>query len=329
MLNLSRYWYHKPAHFSVLPLLPLSGLFGIGVEFRRLLYRIGVIKRHRFPVPVVIVGNITVGGTGKTPFVIWLAQFLKEQGYQPGIVSRGVGGRRHIKPHWVSSFDLAQTVGDEALLLTQKTNCNVVISIDRAAAVRDLLAYSNCNLVISDDGLQHYRLARDIEIAIVDGRRRLGNGYLLPAGPLRERETRLKKVDFVVVNDGDQDDAFTMHLKPLKLIALNSDLQYEPHAFPAKKVHAVAGIGHPDRFFNALKALGFEIIPHPFPDHYLYRPLDFDFDASLPIIMTEKDAVKCRAFADQRYWYLDIAVKIEHDLEQKLLSKLKLKGDAQ
>lgn len=329
MFDFSRYWYRKPLHFSTFPLLPFSWLFGIGAAFRRSLYHVGLIKSHRFHVPLIIVGNITVGGTGKTPFVIWLAGFLKAQGYSPGIVSRGVGGAKHVRPHRVSLDDPVQTVGDEALLLAQNTDCPVVIGIDRVAAVRDLLQHSECNLVISDDGLQHYRLARDIEIAIVDGARRFGNGHLLPVGPLREPEGRLNKVDFIIVNEGNQSDEFTMALNPMRLISLKDKRQCMLSEFPHKKAHAIAGIGNPARFFNTLQNAGFEIVPHAFPDHYLYQSSDVDFNDSLPIIMTGKDAVKCVSFADERYWYLEIAVKIDCDFEQKLLTKLKYKGDLQ
>lgn len=322
MFDVSRYWYRSTLHAALLPLVPLSWLFGFGLAIRRFCYQKGFIKNQRFPVPILIVGNITVGGTGKTPFVIWLARFLKENGYRPGIVSRGVGGIKHYTPYLVETNDLPQKVGDEALLLVRRSECPVVICIDRPAAVTTLLQKSDCDIVISDDGLQHYRLARDIEIAIVDSKRRFGNGQLLPAGPLREYQSRLSQVDFVIAHDGKQEDEFIMHIMPYQLSSLKTKRYYDIAAVPFGKVHAIAGIGHPERFFNTLENCGFDIIPHVFPDHYHFKPEDIDFDDSLPIIMTEKDAVKCATFADERCWYLEITVKISQNLQEKLLTHI-------
>jgi tetraacyldisaccharide 4'-kinase len=325
-VDLTRYWYSKSFHLVTLLFLPFSWFFAFCAGTRRWLYHTGVIKIRRFTVPVMVVGNITVGGTGKTPFVIWLAHFLQSQGYRPGIVSRGAGGKKHVEPYWVKSDDSAEEVGDEAILLSQHTGCPVVIGTDRVAVVQDLLQHSPCNIVISDDGLQHYRLGRDVEIAIVDGVRRFGNHCLLPAGPLREPISRLQKVDLVVVNGGDQDDEFTMTLEPLQWVALkNHQKKMNLADFPTKKVHAIAGIGHPERFFVLLKNAGFEIIAHFFPDHHLYQAHELDFNDNLPIVMTEKDAVKCESFADERYWYLPIIAKMNNNLEQKLLQKLTAK----
>lgn len=332
MFDISKFWYRRIPHVFSFLLLPFSYLFGCAAALRRIFFRIGLIKTHAFDVPVLVVGNITVGGTGKTPFVIWLAAFLKEQGYNPGIVSRGVGGVRQKMPHWVHANDEAEQVGDEALLLVQATGCPVVICVNRVRAVTDLLQHSNCNIVISDDGLQHYRLGRDLEIAMVDGARRLGNGFLLPAGPLRETKERLNNVDFVIVNEGDELDEYLMNLTPLKLSALKTVREYDLHEFPHKKVHAVAAIGNPDRFFDTLRKAGFDVISHVFSDHYLYQSEDINFDDGLPIIMTEKDAVKCGSFADERYWSLGVAAKMNPEFEQKLLesiSKMTLRGVVQ
>ena len=324
-VNLTRHWYSKSLHFITFLFLPFSWLFAFCAAIRRWLYHTGWIKTHRFTVPVIVVGNITVGGTGKTPLVISLAHFLQAHGYRPGIVSRGIGGKKRLQPYWVQSHDSAAEVGDEAILLAH-TGCPVVIGIDRVAVVQDLLQHSTCNIVISDDGLQHYRLERDIEIAIVDGARRFGNQCLLPAGPLREPISRLQKVDFVIVNGGDQDDEFTMTLETASLIALkNHQHQIGLADFPVKKVHAIAGIGHPERFFNSLRKAGFAVMEHVFPDHHLYQAYELDFTDDLPIIMTEKDAVKCGSFADERYWYLPITAKINNKLEQCLLEKLTTK----
>ena len=327
MLDLAHYWYRSSLHLITILLLPLSWLFGIGTKIRRWLYRRGIKKVHRFAIPVVTVGNITVGGTGKTPFVIWLAHFLKEKGFRPGIVSRGVGGKKQTNPYWVKPDDIAETVGDEAILLAKHSNCPVVIGIDRVAAVRDLLEHTQCNIVISDDGLQHYRLGRDIEIAIVDGERRFGNRLLLPAGPLRESVARLQAVDFTVINGGDEQDAYTMSLEPTEFVSLlDPQNKVSFVEFPRQKIHAVAGIGNPGRFFHVLKQAGFDVVQHPFPDHYLYQTHDVEFTGDDPVMMTEKDAVKCHAYANQRYWYLRITAKINNKLEQQLSHRLTLLG---
>jgi tetraacyldisaccharide 4'-kinase len=321
--DFTRYWYRPKWHLITLSLLPFSWLFGLCVVVRRGLYRIGIIKKYHFSVPVIVVGNITVGGTGKTPFVIELAAWLQTQGYRPGIVSRGVGGKKQGVPYRVRKNDTAEDVGDEALLLKQRTDCPLVICVDRAAAVRDLLQHTHCNIVISDDGLQHYRLGRAMEIVLVDAVRGMGNRCLLPAGPLREPTSRLQHVDFVVINGGSDTDDYTMSFIPTQLVSLSRPQQKISLAdFANRTVHAVAGIGHPERFFTMLNQAGLHVIQHVFPDHYLYQSCDIHFADSFPIIMTEKDAVKCRSFADERCWYLNIIAKINVKLEQALLSRL-------
>lgn len=322
MLTLMRAWYKNSLTVLTSMLLPFSFLFFIIVTIRRFLYQIGVFKTQYFSTPIIVVGNITVGGTGKTPFVIWLAKFLKMHGYRPGIVSRGYGGLKQTKPYWVNVKDSANKVGDEAVLLAHETHCPLVICPDRVAAVRYLLQRTNCNIVISDDGLQHYRLGRDIEIAIIDGIRRYGNGYLLPAGPLRESVKRLNKVDMVVVNGGSADDVFSMSLAPLHLIGIQTQEAQDLSYFKGKKIHAVAGIGHPGRFFKTLEEAGLIVIPHVFPDHHLYQAHELEFNDDLPIIMTQKDAVKCMGFADHRYWFLKITAKMNTKVEELLLEKL-------
>ena len=317
--NLTNAWYQTSLTFITFLLLPFSWLFWLCVKVRYWFYQFGIIKIKHFPVPVIVVGNITVGGTGKTPFVIWLAQFLQSQGYRPGIVSRGVGGRKHFKAYPVEARSLAEEVGDEALLLLKNTGCPVVISVNRVAAVEYLLKNFYCDIVISDDGLQHYRLGREIEIALVDGLRRFGNKCLLPAGPLRESISRLKKVDFVIVNEGNVNDKFVMNLDPIQFISVKyPDKEYTFEKFPHKKIHAIAGIGHPERFFSRLQRLGLDVIPHTFKDHYLYQAKDFNFAPELPIVMTEKDAVKCQAFAEDNYWYLQVSVKMSNTFQDEL-----------
>lgn len=325
--DLTFFWYRKSMSLPTLILLPISWLFGVGAAIRRWSYRYGIIKKYKFSVPVMVVGNITIGGTGKTPFVIWLANFLQAQGFYPGIVSRGVGGKRHILPYTVQLNDLPEKVGDEALVIVNNTNCPLVISLDRVAAVRELLKKTNCNIVISDDGLQHYRLERDVEVIMIDGERRFGNHFLLPAGPLRESLSRLNSADFIVVNGGNKQDKFTMFLESIELISIkNAQHRLSLADFPLGKVHAVAGIGNPKRFFEMLKIAGFDIIPHVFPDHYHYQARDLDFKDGLPILMTQKDAVKCKSFANQHCWYLSIDIIISAKLEEEILNKLKTLG---
>ena len=320
--DLTRFWYRSSLHFITL-LLPVSWLFYCVIHVRLLLYQLKFIKTHHFPVPVIVVGNISVGGTGKTPLVIVLAHFLKAQGYQPGIVSRGVGGIRHKKPHAVSLVDSALKVGDEALLLLKESACPVVICVDRVAAVDYLLQKHACTIVLSDDGLQHYRLARDIEIAVVDAERNYGNSFLLPAGPLREPISRLKSVDFIVIN-GDKTAPYYMYVEPIKFIAV-SDEQKECDltAFLSQKIHAVAAIGHPKRFFNMLESHRIDIIAHSFPDHYHFQAQDLQFIEDFPIVMTAKDAMKCRSFARENVWYLKINVQLNEQFQNDLLQQLR------
>lgn len=334
MLNLEARWY-RPSHGIVTTLLrPLSWIFAFIVAFRRFLYRFKFKKIHHFPVPIIVVGNITVGGTGKTPFVIWLAELLKSQGFRPGIVTRGVGGAQQREPRWVNVNSAPKLVGDEAVLLVMRSQCPVVIGIDRVAAIKELLSKTDCNVVISDDGLQHYRMGRDIEIAIIDGARGLGNKSFLPAGPLRESPNRLKEVDFVVeqvtsvatpypFESFASEEGFSMELIGDHLVSVrNPEHQIPLKDFQHSSVHAVAAIGNPKRFFSYLHKAGFDILEHPFPDHHLYQARDFNFADRDPIIMTEKDMVKCREFADERFWYFPVGIKIAASFKKALLTKI-------
>lgn len=316
-------WYRSDLTPLTLVLLPLSWLFGAIVAIRAWCYRRNIFKSYRFNIPVIIVGNIVVGGTGKTPCVITLAKHLVNAGYKPGIVSRGVGGAHH-QSHAVTASTSAVDAGDEAVLMARNSGCPVVVGKDRVAAVTTLLqVHSDCDVVLSDDGLQHYRLARDIEIAVVDGARLFGNKQLLPAGPLREPLSRLADVDFVIVNDGELVGANKMSLEPVSWVSLSDKRsQIDIGTFKQNKVHAVAGIGNPARFFNLLRSLGCQIIEHSFPDHHAFTVSDFDFGDELPVLMTGKDAVKCERFADMRMWYLDVEAKIETSLLEQLMSKL-------
>ena len=317
------FWYHRSKTFLSILLLPFSWIFRAIIAVRYYLYRSGFKKTVHFSVPVIVVGNITVGGTGKTPLVIWLANFLRKEGYHPGIVSRGYGGKQHRLPCWVDSNTDPQAVGDEAVLLAKRSQSPVVVCVDRVLAVKELLAKSNCNVVLADDGLQHYRLGRYIEVVVVDSERRFGNGCLLPAGPLREGKWRLRDVDFVVEHGKATQGMLSMHLLGNQLAAVNNEEgQMLIDSLKDKTVHAVAGIGHPERFFSVLRNKGLRIIEHVFPDHYLYCAADFNFMDSLPVIMTEKDAVKCKKFADERFWYLPVDVEIDKVFQVALLAKL-------
>lgn len=314
----THYWYQPHLNWFSCLLLPFSWLFGAIVKFRVWLYRLGILRSYQLPIPVVVVGNITVGGTGKTPFVIWLSHYLKEQGYRPGIVSRGAGGVGKVKPHLVSLQDDVMEVGDEAMLLVNHADCPLVIGIDRVAAAQYLIQETQCNIIISDDGLQHYALKRDLEIVIVDGDRHFGNQQLLPAGPLREPLKRLKQVDQVIINGKD------MILMPGNLVSLRRSDSVQPlQYFNHRIVHAIAGIGHPQRFFGLLEQAGITAIKHIFPDHYRYTEKDIQFNDGLPVIMTEKDAVKCFAFATDAYWYLPVKAQITKDIAAHLFVKLK------
>ena len=293
-------------------LLPLSWLFCAIAVVRRLLYRMAVLKAHRMPVPVIIVGNISVGGTGKTPLVTWLIKLLREQGYTPGIVSRGYGGGATHWPQQVRADSDPRMVGDEAVLLSRRTACPMAVGPNRVDAARALLEYTDCDIIVADDGLQHYALARDIEIAVIDGVRRFGNQHCLPAGPLREPLGRMKTVDLVVTNGVAGVREYHMELVPGRLqnLALpdkTTSLEY----FAGKTVHAIAGIGYPERFFRQLELAGITVIEHPFPDHHPFTAQDIVFADDLPVLMTEKDAVKCEGFARAQHWSVPVDAKLD------------------
>ena len=315
-------WY-KDAVLGIV-LLPFAYVFLDIVRLRRFLYRIGILKAHTLPVPVIVVGNITVGGTGKTPLVIWLAELLKKSGYKPGIISRGYGGVSDIWPQIVNVDSDANKVGDEALLIAKQTQLPVVVGPERVEAAKMLLAEFDCNVLLSDDGLQHYKLKRTIEIAVIDGERRFGNGYCLPAGPLREPIERLSSVDFVVVN-GDKyaDHEFSMRLVGDIAVNIVSGEQKPLHAFQGIDCHALAGIGNPERFFNLLKANGLSCRTASFPDHYPFERSDIEFGDHKPVLMTEKDAVKCTRFAGHQHWYVPVTAHPEPTFGQQFLDLFK------
>lgn len=302
-------WYAR--HPLALLLLPFSLLFRGGVALRQLAYRSGLLSVYDAEVPVIVVGNITVGGTGKTPLVIWLARYLKAKGYSPGIVARGYGGNAQRWPQQVRSDSDPVTVGDEAVVLARRTACPVAVGPERAEAIESLLFYADCDIVISDDGLQHYAIKRALEIAVLDGVRRVGNGWCLPAGPLREPVARLDTVDLVVSNGVPGRGEFPMSYRadwavqlkdPARRVALDD--------FDPRDVHLVAGIGNADRFFRAMRSRGLRGPTHAFADHHGFSAEELDFGDGLPVVMTEKDAVKCEAFARENYWYVPITAEL-------------------
>lgn len=303
-------------------LWPLSALYSNVVWWRKKLYQLAICKQTKLPVPVIIIGNISVGGTGKTPCVIWLAQYLTQSGYRPGIISRGYGGK-HDSPQLVTPQSHPEVVGDEPVMISRHSQCPMAVFAKRVEAAQLLLQHYDCNIIIADDGLQHTALARDIEIVIVDGQRLFGNGLCLPAGPLREPLSRLSTVDFIVYNGGQTQQQFMMTLLQGAAINLVDHSLTKPLChFSNTPVHAVAGIGNPDRFFKQLAASGLTIQPHPFIDHHHFQKNDFDFAGDATILMTEKDAVKCQAFATKNMWYIPINAVISGKLEQAILHKL-------
>jgi tetraacyldisaccharide 4'-kinase len=323
---LQNYWYRiTPLH---LILFPISLAFRVLVALRRAMYRNGMLTSERLLLPVIVVGNISVGGTGKTPLTLAIAKQLIERGWHPLIVSRGFGGKsKH--PESVSSSSDAMQVGDEPLLVAQRNICPVWVGKHRVnAAHAALQANPECDVVLCDDGMQHYRLQRDIEIAVVDGLRGFGNKLLLPAGPLREPLSRLQEVDAVVVNGGNAAaDQYAMRLSGDSFYnLLEPDNKVSASYFHGKKNHVVAGIGNPQRYFQHLEGLGISFISHTFPDHHPYRADDLSFADCDTILMTEKDAVKCASFADARYWVLRVDAQIDPALLELILGKIKSHG---
>jgi tetraacyldisaccharide 4'-kinase len=292
-------------------LLPLSLVYGAVAGTRRFLYRKHLRRSTRLSCPVVVVGNLSAGGTGKTPLVCWLVARLAEQGFRPGVVTRGYGGSsRNVQ--LIELSDDPRVVGDESVLLARRSGVRVAIGRDRPAAAQ-LLVNAGCDVIVSDDGLQHYALARDCEIVVIDGDRRFGNGWLLPAGPLRETPSRLESADAVVVNGGRPllDGALSMRLEGKSAVALIGGAAKPLSAFAGVSVHAVAGIGNPERFFNMLRAYGIEVIGHPRSDHAAFEPGDIVFADDKPVLMTEKDAVKCVTFAGMRHWQVPVSASFE------------------
>ena len=317
MKRLDYYWYARSPW--LLLLTPLSLVFRIVVWLRRNAYRAGLLRSVRVALPVIIIGNITVGGTGKTPLVIWLAEYLQKKGYHPGIISRGYGGKASSWPQQVRPDSDPAMVGDEAVLLASATGCPMAVGPDRVATATALIKHSECDVILSDDGLQHYALQRDIEIIVIDGIRRFGTGFSIPAGPMREPAKRLKEADLVVINGLGGGQEHIMRMRPGNAHSLTDSSIKRPLAdFRGQAVHAVAGIGNPERFFQSLEQLGMQLEKHVFPDHYTFTATDIRFGDYKPVIMTEKDAVKCRYFASENDWYIPVTVQMSADFCQRL-----------
>jgi subfamily B ATP-binding cassette protein MsbA len=313
-------WYSKS--FWLYILAPFTFLFSALVKARRNSFIKNPKKVWISPKPLIVVGNISMGGTGKTPLVKFIASELSKRGFKPGLVSRGYGGK-YSGTLEVTPKTTYKETGDEAQILA-KLNIPFFIDRNRSRAARKLQEKYDVDVIISDDGLQHYAMGRDIEIAVIDGTRRLGNGLAFPAGPLREPKSRLSEVDFVINNGGPtEENEILMTLSPAKFIHLNSGKEYSIDKWPMHhQVHAIAGVGNPNRFFDLLLRLGFEFDKNPFPDHHKYHKKDLYYLDHLPILMTEKDAAKCKHFKNSKIWYLSIESEIESQFIDRLEEKL-------
>ena len=315
-----KFWYRRGAIAWLL--WPASLLFGFLVLLRRILYAIRILKSVHPGIPVIVVGNLTVGGSGKTPLAIWIAEFLRAKGWSPGIVSRGYGASVS-QPRAATVASEAAEVGDEPIVLARRSGCPVWIGPDRVRVAAALRAkHEEVNVLILDDGLQHYRLRRDVEIALVDARG-FGNGFLLPAGPLREPPSRLRSVDAVVLHGFEKAQGFSMSLEGETLHRMTDARERRPlQAFAGQKVHAVAGIGDPNRFFIHLGKAGIQVVPHPFPDHHRFSPRELEFGDQAPVMLTEKDAVKLRSAARPNWWVLPVSARLDPAFGTWLLGKL-------
>jgi subfamily B ATP-binding cassette protein MsbA len=320
-------WYRKSNWLFLL--WPISLITRFMSSRKRKRYLMGALKAWKPDIPIIVVGNIVIGGTGKTPLVIWLAKSLLKLGYKPGIVSRGYGGRAKQYPLLVNSTTPVTDSGDEPYIIATNTNCPVVVSPNRVQAAKKLVTDTDCDVIISDDGMQHYQLDRDIEIAVFDGLRGAGNKLCLPAGPLRESLNRVEDVDFIVSSSKPLDDLsikedYVMEYRPIKWIRISDDESFEPENWPlTRAVHAVAGIGNPSKFYNLLRSLGLQPIEHSFPDHYQFNKADLTFNDQLPIVMTEKDSVRCKAIDIKNIWYLKVEADIPDEFAEKIAIKIK------
>tara|TARA_R110002110_G_scaffold404606_1_gene623204 strand:- start:244808 stop:245830 length:1023 start_codon:yes stop_codon:yes gene_type:complete len=326
---LNKIWYPERdqvgTHVVQILLWPVSLLYKLIIFCRYYLLKFHY-KGKTNPIPVIVVGNITVGGTGKTPFVIYLAEFLKQNGYVPGIISRGYGGKKGVDETLaVEAQVTAQQVGDEPFLIHKNTQCPVVVGVKRNNSIAYMAKhYPDVNIIISDDGLQHYAMARDIEIILIDGQRRLGNQHCLPAGPLREPASRLRRADFIIVKNGEYHNATTMQIVMSDLVNIKTPTQKRSISdFSGQAVHAVTGIGHAMSFFQLLLDQDVRIVQHHFPDHYAFQAKDIIFPDTKSVIMTEKDAIKCTGFVGDNHWMLPIQAKLPKAFEAQLLKSVR------
>jgi len=330
MRLIEKVWFenHKAKWWLVPLLLPLTVLFLFISSIRRIAFGIGLFKSYSVNKPVIVVGNIGVGGNGKTPVVIHLVELARSLGLTPGVISRGYGGKADIYPYSLSELSTTEEAGDEPILIFKRCHIPVVVGSDRVANAEKLIELG-CDLIISDDGLQHYRLQRDLEIIVVDGKRLFGNGLLLPAGPLREGTSRLNNADMVIYN-GESNTRDTssllMSLVAIQLRNVKTGEEVNLSKFVSKyiQVNAIAGIGSPQRFFDTLEGLGFTLAAQQgFIDHKNFTPDDFNlFKGDLPLLMTEKDAVKCQQFAQGNWWYLPVDAKFSVYDEQVLTQNI-------
>ncbi len=311
------YFWKKITPINLL-LYPLSLLFRIVIAVRKRYLLTFARPKVNISVPIIIVGNITFGGTGKTPLVIWLVKKLVNLGFKPGIISRGYKGTLKQWPQHVLPNSDPLLVGDEPVVIAQRTELPFYISPNRPEAAMTLLENHDCNVIVADDGLQHYALKRDLEIIVVDGTVRFGNKLCFPAGPLREPVSRLAAADITLINEGEPDHelTFRMHSKSVK--SLNDNQELTLLDFKGKTVHAVAGIGNPSRYFQHLKEAGISVIEHIFPNHHIYKNKDFSFTQDIPILMTEKDAVKCKDFQINNAWYVEVYVDMHENAEKRI-----------
>ena len=314
------YWYGdapSPWHARL-----LAGLYGAVVSLRRKLFRKGWLRSYKPSMPVIVIGNVSVGGTGKTPLTIAVVQRLRDAGWKPGVASRGYGRNDESSAAWVDAGTPPAQGGDEPVLIARRTGAPVRVDRSRSAAARELIA-AGCDVIVCDDGLQHYRLRRDVEIEVIDGHRRYGNGRLLPAGPLREPPQRGAECDFRVVNGGDASfGEWPMQLRADCAVPVSGGRNRLLASFGGHRVHAVAGIGNPQRFFEMLRSLGIGVVPHAFADHHGYVAVDFEFGSELPVLMTEKDAVKCAAFANEWHYSVPVTAELPEAFWVALLDRL-------
>ncbi len=323
--GLQRLWYQPQPWLWLLA--PLAWCYQLIMLLREWLYRSGVLPVQRVGVPVIVVGNITVGGTGKTPLVLWLADYLRRQGYRPGIVSRGYGGTATDTPQQVRADSDPAQVGDEPVILARRSGCPVAVCRQRYFAARGLVEHNGCDIIISDDGLQHLALGRDVEIVVIDGQRRLGNGFCLPVGPLREGRGRLRRVSAIVTSGKAGRGEHSMGYQPQPLQSLSDDRRQPLAEWHGQTVHAIAGVGNPVRFFSLLRREGLRLITHEFPDHHFYSRAELQFDDEYPLVMTEKDAIKCSGLAVRNAWYLPITAELPKTFEYRLNNLLQALAD--